>query len=76
MLSTECRVRSITIHDLRFLLSRMFTLKAFANSSPGFALKPLGTKTHIHLFTTLKGLRSITPKQPPAQPFQGCIFLK
>jgi hypothetical protein len=34
------------------------TLKALANVSPGFALKPWGSKMPERLFATLKGLRS------------------
>src|SRR5712671_3312114 len=37
---------------------RRTTLKAFANSSPGFALKPWVQKTRKNFFPTLKELRN------------------
>jgi hypothetical protein len=50
------------------------TLKALANFSPGFALKPWVQKCK-RLFATLKGLRGFVVTNA-AQLFQSCAFEK
>jgi hypothetical protein len=50
----------------------MITLKAFANSSPGFALKPWGTGISSLEGATLKELRRPLLTATPRNPFQGC----
>jgi hypothetical protein len=46
-----------TVSELRV---RRLTLKAFANFSPGFALKPWVQKTRKRFFATLKELRRLS----------------
>jgi len=52
------------------------TLKALANVSPGFALKPWVQKYPKKLFATLKGLRGFAVKKHPTQLLQICAFEK
>jgi hypothetical protein len=51
------------------------TLKALANVSPGFALKPWVQKCEKGLFATLKGLRGFVVTNA-AQLLQSCAFEK
>jgi hypothetical protein len=60
--------------------STIITLKALANFSPGFALKPWG-KGHIDLVATLKELRPDATRQTARQTLSGlclqrfgCVF--
>src|SRR5258705_9113346 len=52
------------------------TLKALANSSPGFALKPWVQKCPGSLLATLKELRGFAVNKRPAQLLQSCAFKK
>ena len=50
------------------------TLKALANFSPGFALKPWVIVAAMRFFATLKGLRRLLRfRDVSTQPFQGCV---
>jgi hypothetical protein len=49
------------------------TLKALANFSPGFALKPWD-KRYPRDFSTLKELRRICDQRSATQLLQSCIF--
>ena len=52
------------------------TLKALANVSPGFALKPWVQKCPVRFFVTLKGLRGFAVTDAKAQLLQSCAFEK
>jgi hypothetical protein len=54
---------------------KSITLKALANVSPGFALKPWVQKCEKRLFATLKGLRGLVVINA-AQLLQSCAFEK
>jgi hypothetical protein len=55
--------------------ARTKTLKAFANSSPGFALKPWD-KGHSCLGNSEGVAPALWDISRPTQPFQGCISQK
>jgi len=44
---------------IRYYERRIITLKAFANASPGFALKPWVQERLFRLVATLKALRQV-----------------
>ena len=50
------------------------TLKALANVSPGFALKPWVQESQSRLVATLKGLRGFAVNKRGAQLLQSCAF--
>lgn len=50
----------------------LITLKALANSSPGFALKPWDEMHLFHGSATLKGLRRGSPLGKQSQLLQSC----
>ena len=60
--------------SVRKFQPRKLTLKALANSSPGFALKPWVQNAARDFIATLKELRLLCGLQTATQPFQGCIF--
>jgi hypothetical protein len=62
--------------SVRKFQPRKLTLKALANSSPGFALKPWVQNAAIDFIATLKELRLLCGLRTATQPFQGCVFKK
>jgi len=50
------------------------TLKAFANSSPGFALKPWVKSAHLFRRNSEGVATGVANRRTATQPFQGCVF--
>ena len=84
--SSKCRPYWVSLifshHDPRpdetseNAMSYQLALKAFANSSPGFALKPWVERAQRHFFATLKELRLLYRLRTATQLFQSCIVEK